>query len=69
MAFWNVPTPQLVQLGAPTSAAYVPAPQALHSAEPVVDVRPTEHERHLVAFRPENVPALHLVQDASPASE
>ena len=69
MAIWNAPTPQLVQLEDPTLAAYVPAPHALQSAEPVVDVRPTEHERHLVAFRPENVPALHLVQDTSPASE
>jgi len=66
---WNLPAPQLLQLEEPRASAYVPAPQAEQAEAPVDDVRPTGHEAHVVALRPEYSPLLHLLHEASPVPE
>ena len=61
--FWNLPAPHARQLAEPSWSAYVPSSHAVQKAAPVDDVRPTAHERHVVAFLVEYWPASHLVHE------
>ena len=67
--FWNLPAPHARQLAEPSWSAYVPSSHAVQKAAPVDDVRPTAHDRHVVAFVVEYWPASHLVHAACSGPE